>query len=132
MTDSKDVALEYADHCRSQYRLSRYLRGRQEELAGGLLPETPASHEPSLEDIIDSSPIGDAETVAEKLVEEIRRAEPMHCVIYMNAGAFEQNKALRSIERFGAEVLPLIEKELGPLDQLGQSGGAATTTAAAE
>ena len=132
VTDSKSVALEYADHCRSQYRLSRYLRGRQEELSGGLLPEIPASHEPSLEDIIDNSPIGDAETVAEKLIEEIRRAGPMHCVIYMNAGAFEQNKALRSIERFGAEVLPRIEKELGPLDLLGQPSGAATTTAAAD
>ena len=121
VADSKDDALEYADHCRSQYRLSRYLRGRQEELAGGLLPEIPASHEPTLEEFIADNPIGDAETVAEHLVEDIRRARPMHSVIYMNAGAFAQHKALRSIERFGAEVLPMIEKELGPLDRIGPS-----------
>lgn len=132
VTDNKDVARDYADHCRSQYRLSRYLRGRQEELAGGLLPEIAAGGEPTIEELMAHSPIGDAETVAQRLVEDIRRARPMHSVLYMNAGAFEQKKALRSIERFGAEVLPMIEKELGPLDRLGQVDDAARPAAAAQ
>lgn len=132
VTDSKEEAREYADHCRSQYRLSRYLRERPEELTGGLLPEIPASNEPSLEDFLDFHPIGDAATVAEKLAAEIRAVRPVHSAIYMNAGAFEQKKALRAMERFGAEVLPLLEKELGPLDRIGHADDPAGGAAAAQ
>jgi hypothetical protein len=36
----------------------------------------------------------------------------------MTIGAVEHGKVLHSIERFGAEVVPLIERQLGPLGEL--------------
>ena len=65
-----------------------------------------------------SAPIGDPETVAEKLVAEIRSVGPAHMALYMTIGAADHAKVLRSIERFGTEVVPLIERALGPLAEI--------------
>ena len=36
----------------------------------------------------------------------------------MQIGGLSGKRALRSLDRFGAEVIPLIEKELGPVAEL--------------
>ena len=69
----------------------------------------------STADIAAGNPIGDPHLVAEKLVKEMRAVRPTHIALYMTIGAVDHRLALRSIERFGSEVVPLIERELGSL-----------------
>ncbi|MBO6784824.1 MAG: LLM class flavin-dependent oxidoreductase, partial [Alphaproteobacteria bacterium] len=115
VTDSRDEALAFAENARYQIRLSRYLRRGQTSLDAAWLPEEPFEDEMSPEDILAWNPIGDAETVAEKLVEEIEQVRPVHTALYMTMGDTPHESALRSIERFGDTVVPLIEKAVGPL-----------------
>jgi alkanesulfonate monooxygenase SsuD/methylene tetrahydromethanopterin reductase-like flavin-dependent oxidoreductase (luciferase family) len=63
--------------------------------------------------------VGDAETVAERLVALVRAARPKHMLLHFQAGASPQKTALRSIEAFAERVRPMLEKALGPLDRLG-------------
>jgi alkanesulfonate monooxygenase SsuD/methylene tetrahydromethanopterin reductase-like flavin-dependent oxidoreductase (luciferase family) len=96
-------------------RLSRYLRQGQTELNAAWLPEQASEGEMSPEDIAAGNPIGDPHRVAERLVAEILGARPSHIALYMTIGAVDHRQALRSIERFGAEVVPLVEREVGPI-----------------
>ena len=116
VTDSRADAVAYAENARFQVRLSRYLRQGQTELAEAWLPEEGFDGEMSPEDLAAWNPIGDPETVAEKLVEEMRVVRPSHIALYMTIGAADHAQVLRSIERFGSEVIPLIEREMGALD----------------
>ena len=63
--------------------------------------------------------VGSAEIVAERLTAVIAAARPKHMLLHFQAGASPQQVALRSIEQFATKVRPMIEKALGPLDQLG-------------
>ena len=82
------------------------------ELEGTPIKDLPFEGEPSLDDIITNGIIGDAETCAEKIVDEIRRARLSHYACLIGVGAMGQAKVLRSLERIGAEVIPLVEKAL--------------------
>jgi len=121
VTDDRHEALAFAENARFQLRLSRYLRQGQTELAGAWLPEEEFKGEMSPEEIAAGNPIGDPHRVAEKLVGEIRGARPSHVALYMTIGAVDHSQALRSIEKFGAEVVPLIEREVGPLAGVNQA-----------
>ncbi len=119
VTDVKAEALAFAENARYQIRLSRYLRQGQTALDKPWLPEEAFEDEMSPEDILAWNPIGDAETVAEKLVEEIERVRPVHSALYMTIGDTPHEAAMRSIEKFGNDVVPLIEKSVGPLTVAG-------------
>jgi hypothetical protein len=75
--------------------------------------------EPSLDTFRDNLLIGDASHVAARLIAEIRALRPVHYNCFFQFGDMPITRAARSLERFGAEVLPLVEAELGPLDRLG-------------
>mgnify|MGYP003627091695 CR=1 FL=1 len=118
VTDSKAEAVAFAEQARYQVRLSRYLRQGQTSLDAAWLPEQGFEGEMSPEELAAWNPIGDPETVAARLVEEIRAVGPSHVALYMTIGAADHAQVLRSIERFGAEVVPLIEREVGRLPDL--------------
>jgi alkanesulfonate monooxygenase SsuD/methylene tetrahydromethanopterin reductase-like flavin-dependent oxidoreductase (luciferase family) len=84
-----------------------------------MLVEKPYKDEPPIEELAKHVPVGDAETVAERLTALIREARPVHMLLHFQAGASEQKTALKSIEQFATRVRPMIEKALGPLDKLG-------------
>lgn len=115
VTDDRREALSFAENARYQLRLSHYLRQGQTELEQAWLPEDAYDGEMSPKDIAAWNPIGDPETVAEKLAAEIRAVGPSHIALYMTIGAVDHGQVMRSIERFGAEVVPLLEREIGPL-----------------
>jgi alkanesulfonate monooxygenase SsuD/methylene tetrahydromethanopterin reductase-like flavin-dependent oxidoreductase (luciferase family) len=118
VTDSRADAVAYAENARYQVRLSRYLRQGQTRLDAAWLPEQGFDGEMSPEELAAWNPIGDPATVAEKLVEEMRAVRPSHIALYMTIGAADHARVLHSIERFGAEVIPLIERELGALGRV--------------
>lgn len=115
VTDDKAEALTFAENARFQLRLSHYLRQGQTELPGPWLPEEGHKGELTPEDILAGNPIGDPHRVAEALVEEINRVGTSHIALYMTIGRTDHEAVMRSIRRFGDEVIPLVEKAVGPL-----------------
>ena len=71
-----------------------------------------------MEDILNNILVGDCETIAERLCEEIRQGKPSHMMFHFQVGGSDYRKALASIESFATDIRPLLEKELGPLEQL--------------
>jgi alkanesulfonate monooxygenase SsuD/methylene tetrahydromethanopterin reductase-like flavin-dependent oxidoreductase (luciferase family) len=119
VTDNAAEARDFLDNVRHQIRLSQSLRHRQQAIDGGMLIEKPWDGEASLDDMAQHMLVGTPDAIAERISEEIRRAEPCHYLLQFQAGDSPQKLALRSIERFATEVRPLIEKEVGPLDRVG-------------
>jgi len=123
ITDSKAEAADFIDNLRHQIRLSQSLRRREELLDGAMLIEKPYQGEPPLDEFTASVLVGDADTVAERMAGLIRAAEPVHMLLQFQAGASPLSLALRSIERFAGEVVPRLERALGPLDRIGAARG---------
>ena len=132
VVDSHDQALEAAERARSYARMVWALRQEQIQLTetGEIVPlELP--DEPTLEDLARNMVIGDAHAVAERIVEDIRTLGPKFYNCFFQFGDMPIRMAARSLERFGAEVIPLVEKEVGPLSALGDAGEAPRAVAAA-
>lgn len=119
ITDSKAEAADFIDNLRHQIRLSQSLRRREELIDGAMLIEKPYEGEPPLDVFSASVLVGDATTVAERMAGLIRAAEPVHMLLQFQAGASPLATALKSIERFAGDVVPMLERALGPLDKIG-------------
>ena len=119
VTDSKQEATWFLDNVRHQIRMSQNLRQREQEIVGGRLVEKPWAGEATLEEMASFMMVGDAHTIAERLVAEVKAANPCHYLLQFQAGATDLKTALRSIEGFTTKVKPLLEQALGPLDRIG-------------
>ncbi|MBV1800236.1 LLM class flavin-dependent oxidoreductase [Siccirubricoccus sp. G192] len=124
VTDSRAEAAGFLDEVRHQIRLSQSLRHREQAMAGSMLVEKPWPGEASLEEMAGHMLVGSPEMIAERMAEEIRRAEPCHYLLQSQAGGSSLPLALRSIERFARDVRPLLERAVGPLERIGAGGAA--------
>ncbi|MGZ5175799.1 MAG: LLM class flavin-dependent oxidoreductase, partial [Burkholderiales bacterium] len=86
ITDSREEGMRFAENARYQSRLASSLRRRKEVMQGTVLVDVPFPDEPPLETIYDDLLIGDVDTVAEKLVAEIRAAKPVHVCFSFKVG----------------------------------------------
>jgi len=125
VTDDKDEAIEAAECGRFVGRIATHLRSSEPRLKGAFVDPPPLPEEPPLSVIRDNLLIGDAHLVAERMVAEITRLKPVHYSIFFQFGDMPINRAYRALERFGGEVLPLVEREMGPLDTIGQPASTA-------
>ena len=82
-------------------------------MQGTVLVDKPFPYEPPLEQIYDDLLIGDVETVAEKLVGEIRATHPVHMCFSFKVGATPHKAAMRSMELMMTEVKPRVDRALG-------------------
>jgi alkanesulfonate monooxygenase SsuD/methylene tetrahydromethanopterin reductase-like flavin-dependent oxidoreductase (luciferase family) len=131
VTDSRSEALEAAERARFVGRMVAALRHPNLTLNGAHLDAPPLDNEPPLEVFRDNLIIGDAHHVAERLVQEIRMLQPVHYNCFFQFGDMPIARAARAMERFGAEVIPLVESVLGPLDRLRAGSAAAPAFASA-
>jgi alkanesulfonate monooxygenase SsuD/methylene tetrahydromethanopterin reductase-like flavin-dependent oxidoreductase (luciferase family) len=115
VTNDRSEALKAADAARYIRRIAAAMRENYARLDGAYLEEIPAPGEPPLEEIADRLIIGDAETCAEKLVREVETLRISHLSCFMGLPGLPQRSILRSMERFGAEVMPRIEKAVRAL-----------------
>src|SRR5579864_996680 len=113
ITGSRDEGLRFAENARYQSRLASSLRRRQEVMQGTVLVDVPFPDEPPLEQIHSDLLIGDVDTVAEKLVAEIRATHPVHICFSFKVGNTEHKSAMRSMELMIGEVKPLVDRALG-------------------
>lgn len=119
ITDSASEALEAAERARYVGRMVHGLRSNVLTLNGSFVEAAPIPDEPPLETFRDNLLIGDPHHVAERLVQEIRRLNPQHYNCFFQFGDMPVARARRALERFGAEVIPLVEREVGPLSAIG-------------
>jgi alkanesulfonate monooxygenase SsuD/methylene tetrahydromethanopterin reductase-like flavin-dependent oxidoreductase (luciferase family) len=84
-------------------------------MQGTVLVDVPFPDEPPLETIYNDLLIGDVETVAERLVAEIRATKPVHVCFSFKVGNTPHPAAMRSMELMIGDVKPRVEKALGPL-----------------
>jgi len=112
ITDSRDEGMRFAENARYQSRLASSLRRRKEVMQGTVLVDVPFPNEPPVQTIYNNLLIGDVETVAEKLVAEIRAAKPEHVCFSFKVGDTSHRAATRSMELMMGEVKPRVEKAL--------------------
>ncbi|MEF2074059.1 LLM class flavin-dependent oxidoreductase [Consotaella aegiceratis] len=120
VTDSADEAMEAAERGRSYARMVYALRASILDLDGPRLKPVPLPEEVPLETFRDNFVIGDPHRVAQRIVEDIRLLDPIHYNCFFQFGDMPIERARRSLERFAAEVMPLIEREVGPLAEIGR------------
>lgn len=118
VTNDRDEALKAADGARYIRRIAMSMRNKYGELDGAFLKEIPAADEPPLEVIADRLLVGDADTVAARLVDEIKTLQPTHISCFMAIPGIEQRQVMKSMERFGKDVLPKVEDQIGKVSKL--------------
>jgi alkanesulfonate monooxygenase SsuD/methylene tetrahydromethanopterin reductase-like flavin-dependent oxidoreductase (luciferase family) len=119
VTANEAETLAYVDNARHQMRLANALRRRAEVMDGGMMTETPIPNEISLEQMARNLLVGDCETIAARLCEDIRAAQPSHMMFHFQVGASSQASALRTMAKLMLEIVPMVERELGPLADIG-------------
>ena len=112
VTESDAETLAYLANARQQMRFAAALRNRQEAMEGGMLVERPVKGEPSLEQMADSLPVGDAATVAARLAADIRASGASHMMLNVQAAGSTMAQAERTIAAFASEIRPAIERAL--------------------
>lgn len=117
VTEDKNEALDMADRARSIARIVTAMRAGDPALSGHFIQAPPIPDEPPVETFLDNLVIGDPHYVAEKLVAEISALGTTHLSCFMQIGSVDGKRAMRSLRRFAADVIPLMEKSFGkPLD----------------
>jgi alkanesulfonate monooxygenase SsuD/methylene tetrahydromethanopterin reductase-like flavin-dependent oxidoreductase (luciferase family) len=117
VTSDKKEALELAERARLIARIVTATRAGDPVLVGHFIQAPPLPEEPPLETFLENLVIGDPHYVAEKLVSEIKILGTTHLSCFMQIGSIDGKRAMRSLQRFGKEVIPLMEKSFGmPLD----------------
>lgn len=119
VTHDKQVARQYAENVRYQLRLAGALRRREEVMEGTMVMDRPLALDPDVDAILNTLPIGPPDLVAERFAAEIGALRPEHISIYFQLGDIPQSAALKSMELLATEVVPRIERELGPLSRIG-------------
>ncbi|PZQ51444.1 MAG: LLM class flavin-dependent oxidoreductase [Rhodovulum sulfidophilum] len=114
VTDDRDEALIAADCARFVGRMATGLRAKEIGHAGPMIDVPALPGEPPLDTFRDNVIIGSAQYVAERIVAEQAAMRPTHYNMFFQFGDMPLSMAARSLERFGAEVLPLLRHETRP------------------
>jgi alkanesulfonate monooxygenase SsuD/methylene tetrahydromethanopterin reductase-like flavin-dependent oxidoreductase (luciferase family) len=119
VTSDKREALDLADRARTVARMVAATRAGDQQMSGHVIQAPPLADEPPLETFLDNLVIGDPHYVAEKLVHEISTLGTTHLSCFMQIGSVEGKRSMRSLRRFAAEAIPLMEKSFGmPLERV--------------
>src|SRR5581483_2653261 len=119
VTTSRQETMDYVDNARHQMRLANALRRRAEVMDGGMMREVPIPNEISLEEMASNLPVGDCETIAQRLCEEIRACNPCHMMFHFQVGGSSHAAALRTMEKLMSDIVPMVEREVGSLAKIG-------------
>ena len=112
VTESAAETEAYVENARYQLRLATALRNRDEAMDGGMMIESSAPGEQSLEELARNLPVGDAETVAERLTADIKASGASQVLLNIRAGDSTMTQARRTMDVFAQEIRPAIEKAL--------------------
>ena len=102
-----------AEQVRNVARMAGNLRRPEPLMDGAHLQRPPIDNEPSLDDIEAGALIGTAEEVAERIITESTALSLSHLSCFMRLADMPHDVAMRSIETFGAEVIPAVQRAIG-------------------
>ncbi|MDR6954789.1 alkanesulfonate monooxygenase SsuD/methylene tetrahydromethanopterin reductase-like flavin-dependent oxidoreductase (luciferase family) [Ancylobacter sp. 3268] len=112
VTDSRDEAMAAADCARFVGRMATGLRSPDITSTGAMIDVPPLPDEPPLDTFRSNLLIGPPDEVAERMIGEIRATGCTHYSTFFQFGDMPFAMARRSLERFGAEVLPIVKREI--------------------
>jgi alkanesulfonate monooxygenase SsuD/methylene tetrahydromethanopterin reductase-like flavin-dependent oxidoreductase (luciferase family) len=119
VTDDRQEALKATEGVREIARIVAAMRSGKIELDGYFVKAPPYKDEPDLETMMGNVAVGDPHHVAEVLVKAVKGLGTTHLGCFMHYPTLTGKQARRSLDRFAAEVVPLMEKALGmPLDRV--------------
>ena len=113
VTDDKADAENAADHARYVRRVATAMREKYGRVDGHWLQEIESKGEPPLSEIANNAVMGSPDKIAEQLIREIEGLKLSHLSCFFAFGGLEHKRIMRSIERFGSEVMPKIAKHFG-------------------
>jgi alkanesulfonate monooxygenase SsuD/methylene tetrahydromethanopterin reductase-like flavin-dependent oxidoreductase (luciferase family) len=113
VTNDRNDALDAGERILYVNRLAFSMRLNYQQLDGPMLRPLPYKDEPTPEQIVDNVIIGDAHHCAERIAQAARDLNCTHWSCFMQFGGMDGRRAVRSLERFGGEVIPLVERALG-------------------
>ncbi len=112
-SDSKAEVEHYVDCARYQQRLGNALKFRRQTSSDGyVLQEEPYEEELPWEKMLRNIPVGDPETCAERMVNDIRALRPNHISMITQIGDMDHKTSMRALETWMTRVVPLVEAEL--------------------
>jgi alkanesulfonate monooxygenase SsuD/methylene tetrahydromethanopterin reductase-like flavin-dependent oxidoreductase (luciferase family) len=111
VTDDPSEALAAAECARFVGRMATGLRAKEIGHAGPMIDAPPLPDEPPLETFRDNIIIGSAAEVTERILAEREAMAPTHYNMFFQFGDMPLAMAARSLERFGAEVLPVLRRD---------------------
>lgn len=129
ITDSKAEALEAGERARYVGRMAHHLRSAELPLSGGFISDLPYEGEQTIEQYAENMVVGDAHLVAHKVIADIKRVNPTSYTCNFQFGCMPLERAQRSLLAFKKDVIPLIERELGPILKIGRTNTAANEAA---
>lgn len=112
VTHDREEALRAAEAARYIRRVAGAMRANSVRLQDGFLQEQPTPNEPSLDDLLDLLVIGSPEKVAERLDQTFIALRPTHWNLFMALPGIDPRSTLKSMELFGAEVMPRLSHHL--------------------
>ena len=112
VTEDRGEAQHAVQCVRNLSRAEHNLSGAAVDKDGPFVRLVPFHDEPPLDDFLAHAVIGGAEHCAEKLAAEIAELKPTHLSCFMGLAGIGRQETLASMERFGADVLPLLEPVL--------------------
>ncbi|WP_413729553.1 LLM class flavin-dependent oxidoreductase [Sodalis sp. RH22] len=115
VTDSKKAALDAAERALFVARMISALHGKTLETQGAFITAPKFPDEPDASVVRDNLIIGDAHYVAERIINEVTDINPSHYNCFFQFGDMPIEAARQSLEKFGREVIPLLEKALGKI-----------------
>ncbi|KGT87393.1 luciferase [Erwinia typographi] len=115
VTDSRSEAREAAERAMFVARMIVALQGNTKVTGDAFIEAPPFAGEPWLDQVCDNLMFGDAGTVAERILSEVRDIRPSHYNCFFQFGDMPIARARRSLELFGERVIPLLEAELGKI-----------------
>ncbi len=108
VSEDRRVVREAAEHMVHFMRRMRSLRDEYPARDGLHFRSIPFDGEPDVEYILAHAPVGDPETVAERLSRDVEALTPHQLSIHMTYTGLPQKTVLRSLELFGERVLPVL------------------------
>jgi alkanesulfonate monooxygenase SsuD/methylene tetrahydromethanopterin reductase-like flavin-dependent oxidoreductase (luciferase family) len=112
VTDDKADALDAAEHARYTHRIVASAKSGTPVLDRSFIREAAVMGEDEPETIADVAMIGDAEKIAQMIVEDVRGLSLSHMSCFMAFGGLEGARVRRSMELFATQVMPAVDKAL--------------------
>ncbi len=110
VSEDRRVVRQAAEHMVHFMRRMRSLRDEYPARDGLHFKSIPFDGEPDVETILAHAPVGDPETVADRLGKDVAALSPHQLSIHMTYTGLPQSTVLRSLELFGERVLPRLRE----------------------